>query len=615
MADKKKKNRKWVMKAIIGFVAVLLLLTFFSNTIMNMTIPKVIGAYAVRGNLSYTNSATGVIEVENKVTIKGLDGREVDEICLSNYDYVEPGDVILTLKTAEDSEELKTLRETLTTLERTAEYEAREPNSHDYSTYTESITSAEQSLAQANETLTAVQNRDAVIAAANNVINTNQPLAVALEAEVSAASSTLEDLKAQIDAIDAQLEQLETNINVFVVLGTPTPTPVDPAAPIVAAGRPIKGDPDDSTDPAEPSDTQAAEPSDTEPSQAEPSQTEPSETASPTPTSTPTPEPTPLPDTSSIDELCAQRDELTNQRLLLENQLASAQQRLDDAAGRLAEVNGVIESAQSEIETAEALPSLSEAQASVTSAQNSLNTAQRNYSEALINDGISADKAQDAIDDRNLEIEETRQKIADIEAAMEVTKIVATESGFIFDMNVSNGDSLDAKTAVCTIIPDESVRECSVTFSFSAKVASNFYVGMRLTCDSYWIDNVEIVNIKPNPDNPREERLVKCSVGSNAYPGESITVIADRANSDYDHVISSSAINEDNSGTFVYVIESSSGPLGDKYTVRRVDVTVEATDGSMSAISSDKLGDNMIVIRSEEPLHDGDRVRLEDYKK
>lgn len=595
----KKKSRKWVVKAIIGFVAALLLLTFFSNTIMNMTIPKVIGAYAVRGNLSYTNSATGTIVVDNKTEVKGVEGRTVDEVLLGNYDYVEPGTVVMTLKPAEDSEELATLRTTLRDLEREAEYDSRSSSSTDYSSYTQAISDAESLLNQANETLAQAQGRDATIAAANDVINSNQATVVALQAEVSSASDTVEDINQQIDAINAQIETLETNINVFVVLGTPTPTPVDPAA----AAVPPTADETVPSETAAPSETASSE--------------ETGETGETTESAPATPTPTPAPDTSAIDDLCAQRDELLVQRGQLESQLASAQARLDDASGRLAEVNGIIEEAQSAIEAAESLPSVSDAQNSVTQAQNSLNSARRTYSDAQVEAGINADREADKVNDRNQQIEETRKKIEEIEASMEVNEIVATDYGYIYDMAAEAGAVLEAKSTVFTIIPDESSRQCSVTFNFDAKVAQNFYVGMTLSCDSYWLSKVEIINIKPDPENPRESRLVKCSVDSYAYPGESITVVADRANSDYDRVISSSAINEDNSGKFVYIIESSSGPLGDKYTVKRVDVTVEATDGSMSAISAqgNELGDNMIVIRSEEPLHDGDRVRLEDYTK
>ena len=112
--------------------------------------------------------------------------------------------------------------------------------------------------------------------------------------------------------------------------------------------------------------------------------------------------------------------------------------------------------------------------------------------------------------------------------------------------------------------------------------------------------------------------LVKCALTvKDSWPGEEITVNAGRGNDNYKCVVPSSAVNEDNGGQFVYAIIGSSTPLGDKYTVKRIDVTVEATDGAFSAITSAKgeldKYDVMIVIRSEKPLEDGQRVRLEDY--
>ena len=41
----KKINREWVKTFAIIFLAVLLVLTFFSNTIMNMTLPEVSTEY------------------------------------------------------------------------------------------------------------------------------------------------------------------------------------------------------------------------------------------------------------------------------------------------------------------------------------------------------------------------------------------------------------------------------------------------------------------------------------------------------------------------------------------------------------------------------------------
>ena len=98
--ETKKKDRRWVVRAIIAFLVILALLTFFSNTIMNATIPKVMAKNAVRGNLSYTNNATGQIEADNKSEAKGIEGRTVDKVLVQNYEYVEEGATVITLKQA-----------------------------------------------------------------------------------------------------------------------------------------------------------------------------------------------------------------------------------------------------------------------------------------------------------------------------------------------------------------------------------------------------------------------------------------------------------------------------------------------------------------------------------
>ena len=143
---------------------------------------------------------------------------------------------------------------------------------------------------------------------------------------------------------------------------------------------------------------------------------------------------------------------------------------------------------------------------------------------------------------------------------------------------------------------------------------------MELTVNDAYVDQCRITNIYPDEADPREKRIVVCAVSSlnDIYPGTQLTVTADRSNASYDHVVPSSAVIHDNSGDYVYVVIESSSPLGDKYVVKRVDVTVEEEDGSLSAISpkdsgSKVLEQGMVVTRSEKPLHNGDRVRLEDY--
>lgn len=611
--SKKKKNRRWVTRGMVAFIAILALLTFFSNTVMNMTIPKVIGKQAVRGNLSSTNNSTAVLEAVDKQDVKGIDGRTVHEVIATNWDYVNEGDVILTLEEAENTTELDELRTRLRTTQRELEYDARRPaETTDYTTLREAVNTAQENLQQARDTLAAAQNRDATIAAAQAIINENSPLVPGLEAAVTAAAETVEDIQGQISQLESEIASRQEQIDTLVNLGIPTPTPT-PTPGMMAARPGLDKDyiayEEETPDTSDTSDTT---PSDTQPSDTTPSETQPSETAPSETTPAPTAAPATNSSTDRIGVLRAEIEEREQQIEELQSQLSAALGRRDEASGNLATINSAIEEAEAAIAAAEQLPSVSSAQSSVNLADSSLSSAQRSLSNSQITDGITRDQAEDTRNDRLETIEDLERQIAELEARLEVTEITAPISGYVYNMSVSEGDGLAKDRVAFTIVPENSAY--TATFSFETSAAQMLNPGMPLSCDAYYIDTVTIINIKPDPDDPRGKRLVKCAVtGEWLSPGESITVVADRTNRDYEHVIPSSAINEDNSGPFVYVIEESSSPLGDKYVVRRVTVTVDETDGALSAISGEGIDRGMIVTRSEEPLHDGDRVRLEDY--
>ena len=546
-------RRARVIKAMIAFVAILAVLTFFSNTIMNMTIPKVLGQYTSRGNLSYSNSSKGKVVVDNMTEIKGLDGRVVDEIKVSSYDILQKGDTILTLKPIEDDETLASKKEQLKTAERKKAYEARQPKkSTDFSGEIDAINSAKTTLSEAKDTLKKVQNKKNVANSNQKIIDEESVKEVSLEAAVSAAAKTVEDLKTQIDKIKAEKAPLDAQITVYKETNTPEPTEdelLNNSTPYAILVNKVK-----------------------------------------------------------------EKDEEIKK---IEAQLAPAEARMNEASADLAECQGKIETAKNAIKDLDDLPSEASAKNAVSSAQTALNEANKRYSDAKTTASIEADQAKDDANDLDEEIAKLKAEIAKLEDAAKITEIKAPAAGYIYNLAVSAGDSLTAKTIVGYILP-ETNRECSVTFSFDTKTAQNIWAGQQLEVTSGFIQGCTVVSKKPDPDNPRGSMLVKCHVdGTESWPDEEVTVNAGRGNDNYKCVVSSSAVNEDNSGHFVYAIVGSSTPLGDKYTVKRIDVSIEATDGAYTAITSnngelDKY-DVMIVIRAEKPLEDGQRVRLEDY--
>ena len=546
-------RRARVIKAMIAFVALLAVLTFFSNTIMNMTIPKVMGSYASRGNLSYSNGSRGEIVVDNQTEIKGLEGRVVDEIKVTSYDTVKKGDTILTLKPIEDDETLATKKASLKTLEREKAYAARQPKqATDFSIQTDAINTAKTTLSEAKDTLKKVQNKKSAISNNQKIIDEESVKKVSLEATVAAAAKTVEDLKTQIDKLLTEKAPLDAQITVYKETNTPEPTEDE----LLNNSTPYA---------------------------------------------------------ILVNKVKEKEEEIKK----LNDLLKPAEERMNEASADLAECEGKISKAEAAIESLEGLPSEASAKNEVTSAQNALNNANKAYSDAKKTASVEADKAKDTENDRDEDIAKLKAEIEKLEEAAKITEIKAPAAGFVYNLSVAAGDNLTAKTVVGYILPEEH-RECSVTFKFDTKVAQNIWAGQQLEITSGFAQSCTVISKKPDPDNPRGKMLVKCHIdGEDSWPGEEITVNAGRGNDNYKCVVPSSAVNEDNGGQFVYAIIGSSTPLGDKYTVKRIDVTVEATDGAFSAITSAKgeldKYDVMIVIRSEKPLEDGQRVRLEDY--
>ncbi|MBP5732425.1 MAG: hypothetical protein J6W66_01155 [Lachnospiraceae bacterium] len=52
MNEKRSKRREWVKSAAIVFLSVLLVLTFFSNTIMNHSLPEVATKFVQSGTIT-----------------------------------------------------------------------------------------------------------------------------------------------------------------------------------------------------------------------------------------------------------------------------------------------------------------------------------------------------------------------------------------------------------------------------------------------------------------------------------------------------------------------------------------------------------------------------------
>lgn len=110
------KRREWVKNAAIIFLTIMLLLTFFSNTIMNYSLPEVATEYVQSGSITEKVRGTGTIEATDPYNIIVKETRVISSVAVKQGDEIEKDQVIYYLED-EQSDELKTAEKELEDLE------------------------------------------------------------------------------------------------------------------------------------------------------------------------------------------------------------------------------------------------------------------------------------------------------------------------------------------------------------------------------------------------------------------------------------------------------------------------------------------------------------------
>ena len=91
------KKREWVKDAAIIFLAVLLVLTFFSNTIMNHSLPEVATSAVGSGNIVAKVRGTGTVTATGKHQVKAKEIRTIRSVMVKVGQEVNTGDVLFVL--------------------------------------------------------------------------------------------------------------------------------------------------------------------------------------------------------------------------------------------------------------------------------------------------------------------------------------------------------------------------------------------------------------------------------------------------------------------------------------------------------------------------------------
>ena len=562
-----KKRREWVKNAAIIFLSVMLVLTFFSNTFMNYSLPEVAAQYVQSGTITAKIRGTGTVESGDPYNVKISETRTISSVLVKTGDKVEKGAPLLLL----EDKESKELTDAQAALDKAMlDFEL-------------ALLSGDIS----NSTFQNVQNGNVAS------INTYQSRIVAADAEI-------DRWQKQVDEATNAINQLKTaQVNVD------------------AGGTPDTGSEQNKVNAA-----QAALNSD----EVKIAKDKISEWQAAQATCQATIDKYNENIASSVSG-----NGFVNQVTEDEYQLAlkNREQYQSLINERQAFINNNPDKVKAYDEKVKALAdankALADKQNSKENSTNSLTVQTQNWQTELDKRNIQLKAAQDTKEqllkdistELNLDyqldsLQKQRDDIAKLQENAVGASIEAPISGTITSVTVKAGDEAQPDTALVTMQPEG--KGFTMSFSVTNDQAKRLSVGDKADLVNSWRYSdmdITLASIKPDTTDPGQKKLLTFDItGDEVTPGQSLNVSVGQKSANYDLIVPNSAIREDSNGKFILIVESKSSPLGNRYVATRVDVEVLASDDTQSAVSGALYGSEFVITTSTQPVEAGKLVRL-----
>lgn len=212
------KERKDKIKNVaIIFLIIMLLLTFFSNTIMNYSLVEVSTQMVSSGKITSKVRGSGTVEASETYAVTISESRKIATVEVKTGDTVQTGDTLFTLEDAKSSE-LQEAEKTLASLKK--DYETAALQSGLTINELEAIeqgttTSLKDKMNQLSSLQAAVDNAEAAVTAAQAKVNdleTRKTAAEGATVDTSAEQKALNDATAAQTSAENKVELLTIDV-------------------------------------------------------------------------------------------------------------------------------------------------------------------------------------------------------------------------------------------------------------------------------------------------------------------------------------------------------------------------------------------------------------------
>ena len=578
MTDRKDK----IKNITIIFLLVMLILTFFSNTIMNYSLVEVSTQQVTSGQITSKVRGSGSVEASESYSVTIEETRKIATVNVKKDAEVATGDLLFTLEDT-DSDELDAAKKSLN--EAQAAYES--------AVLTAGITVAERQSIEAGKgsSLTQKQNE---IAAANQRVKDAQ-------AAVDAAQASVDKIKAQIDAVSNSTADTTAEEKAVLDAEKKNSEAQDSLTSAESAYTPVKSAYDTALE-----SLQRAQ-ADLEEAKA------------------------------TRDALNASSSATAADKQTAETAVATAQVKVNTAdsnfktcQANLNKVQGSYDSAKSAATDSKNALSNANYNLSVKKLTGT-NTAEANNLQAQLNTATvaltdantaltSATNDQKKVTDKisgevtiasaYKTMTDLQEEVAKLQAKSIGTEITSPISGTVTDIAVTAGTTVNANDVMMTIQPEN--KAYVLQFSVTENQAKKVRVGDTAEILNNWYGNdvSAVVSAIRKDSQNRSNSIIICEMKGDVSVGDSYTLSIGEQSSNYDTIVPTSAIREDSNGKFILIIESKSTPLGNRYYARRVDVYVITSDDTKSAVTGALEGYEYVITTTTKPIKENEQVRL-----
>lgn len=554
MNENSNKKREWVKTAAIVFLSVLLVLTFFSNTIMNYSLPEVATQYVESGSITAKIRGNGVVESGDPYSVKlkttgdsnATGVYEVQSVEVRKGDTVQKGDALCYLASSENTT-MKALRKQWD--EKVQDVELRILEGKLSSSVLTHINNG--NLASMTTYQNQVRDKDAEIERLEDELQEAKDTLQSWKDQQGGKVSTTKEKK-KLDEAQAAYDEVNDVVEV-------AKADIEAWESEIAENNRKKRDYEDNK-----------------------------LNADGTPAVT-------------LEEYNAAIQNNT----ILENRIQKKKDEIAEDEAKLPDLKKALDKAQKAYDN-KVSNKADDIEDQISEWTKEVDAREKRLAEAK-------DAKTRLIDDLKVE-----QEFAKLQEEMDEQKgesvdgmVTAPVSGSIIDVNVKSGEDTPGNGVLFTIQPEG--KGYTMEFTVTNEQAKRLSVGDKAELVNSWrYDDVDVTlaSIKPDKQDPSQKKLLTFDVAGSVTAGQSLNVSVGQKSANYDLTVPNSAIREDNNGKFILTLETKSTPLGNRYIATRVDVEVMASDDNRSAISAPLYGYEYVITTSTAPVEAGKQVRL-----